>query len=202
MALWHVEMLVSQALSADELFTGNTMDDHLIDECVSFLLKSRRNIVLIGMPTSGKTTVGRKLARDLGMEQIDMDRELVKRIGMPIADYFRKNGEDSFRKMESGLCRDLRSASGVIISTGGGVVKNEQNMFDLSCNGLVFWLDRSVDRLSATKSRPTASNREALERLYVERRELYEKYSDQRIENDEAFSRAAEAIRKVMEGSL
>ena len=158
--------------------------------------------MLIGMPTSGKTTVGRKLARDLGMEQIDMDRELVKRIGMPIANYFKKNGEGAFRKLESQLCRELRSTSGVIISTGGGVVKNEQNMFDLTSNGLVFWLDRSVEKLNATKSRPIASDREALERLYVERRELYEKYSDIRIDNNEALSKAAEAIEKIMEESL
>lgn len=197
-----LEMLVSQALSADELFTGSRMDGRRVDECVNYLLKKRRNIVLIGMPTSGKTTVGRKLARDLGMEQIDMDRELVKRIGMPIANYFKKNGEGAFRKLESQLCRELRSTSGVIISTGGGVVKNEQNMFDLTSNGLVFWLDRSVEKLNATKSRPIASDREALERLYVERRELYEKYSDIRIDNNEALSKAAETIEKIMEESL
>ena len=81
-------------------------------------------------------------------------------------------------------------------------MKNEQNMFDLTSNGLVFWLDRSVEKLNATKSRPIASDRDALERLYVERRELYEKYSDIRIGNNEALSKAAEAIEKIMEESL
>ena len=121
---------------------------------------------------------------------------------MPIASYFKKNGEGAFRQLESQLCRELRSKSGVIISTGGGVVKNEQNMSDLSSNGLVFWLDRSIEKLNATKSRPISSSREALERLYIERRELYEKYSDIRISNNEALSKAAEAIEKVMEDSL
>ena len=75
-------------------------------------------------------------------------------------------------------------------------------MSDLSSNGLVFWLDRSIEKLNATKSRPISSSREALERLYIERRELYEKYSDIRISNNEALSKAAETIEKIMEESL
>ncbi|MBQ9036318.1 MAG: shikimate dehydrogenase [Erysipelotrichaceae bacterium] len=193
-----LEMLVSQAKAADELFTGNEYPDFLVDECVEHLLRERRNIVLIGMPSSGKSTVGKKLAKEMNRKYIDMDREIVNRIGMSIADYFARYGEQAFRDVESQVCQDLRNKMGLVIATGGGVIKREENMLNLSYNGYIVWLDRYVGNLVATKSRPLSQNRDDIYKLYYERKDLYLKYSDARIKNNGRFYYAAERIRRLL----
>ena len=197
-ALGGLEMLVSQAKAADELFTGRKYPDEMVDDCVRKLLIERRNIVLIGMPSSGKTTVGRKLARELNRRYVDTDREVVKVIGMSIAEYFEKYGEQAFRDVEAEICRKLRNRSGLVIATGGGVIKREENMFNLSYNGFVVWLDRYVGNLTASKSRPLSQNRDDLYRLYHERKDIYHKYCDVRVRNNGRFIMAAEKISRLL----
>lgn len=189
-----LEMLVAQALAADELFLGKSMDDSLIEECMTELVGSRRNIVLIGMPSAGKTTIGKKLADRLGRPFYDIDSEIVRRIGMPIADYFERSGEEAFRRLESEECRKHMDELGIVIATGGGVVKSRENMRCLAHNGLIVWLDRGLDNLMPTASRPLSSSRDALARLYGERKPLYETYSDIRIDNSGSPEEAVNII--------
>lgn len=189
-----LEMLVAQALAADELFLKRKMDDSLIGACMDELISSRRNIVLIGMPSSGKTTIGRMLADRLQRPLVDTDSEIVRRIGMPIAEYFRDHGEDAFRRLESEVCAGYTEGTGLVIATGGGVVKRPENMRCLAHNGLIVWLDRDLSALTPTDSRPLSANREDLMRLYEERRPLYERYCDIRISNDTTPAEAAENI--------
>ena len=179
-----IRMLVAQAFAAEELFTGKTLDPALIEKCAEKLIKSTRSIVLTGMPSAGKTTTGRLLAQKAGMPFIDMDEELEKRFGMPIAQYFSEFGEESFRAQEKLLAQELSLREGCVIATGGGTVLDPDNMRRLMANGLAVWLDRSLPLLKASKERPLAADKAALEKLWVKRRGIYEKYSDTRAEAD------------------
>ena len=191
------EMLVRQALAADEYFLGKKMDEGMVKPCMDALLKERRNIVLIGMPTCGKSTIAKHIAMKSGRELIDMDQIIEARLGTSIRDCFEKRGEAYFRTMESSLSEEI-SAQGAVVSCGGGVVKNEANMRALSRNGLIFWIDRSVENLFASDDRPLSSRREDLERLYEERRFLYRQYSDYRIDNNGTLEEAANAIFSIL----
>ncbi len=189
-----LEMLVAQALAADELFLQTSLNNSLIDECMSELISSRRNIVLTGMPSAGKTTIGRMLAERLGREFCDIDEMIVRRTGMQITDYFALNGEAAFRDLETGICREMQDKQGAVIATGGGVIKNPYNMRTLAHSGLIVWLDRDPAELTPTDSRPLSSNMDDLLRLYEERRPLYAKWSDIRIDNNAGPEEAAETI--------
>lgn len=189
-----LEMLVAQALISDELFTGRSMDTRLIDACIRELLRGKRSIVLIGMPGAGKSTIAELLARSLDMQAVDMDSEIERQMGMPVADIFGRFGETAFRDAETRLCADLQSRGGCIISTGGGVVKREENMRRLAHNGVIVWLDRDPGLLEATESRPLSSSAADIGRLYAERRQLYERYCDVHIANNGTAAEAAAAI--------
>lgn len=189
-----LEMLVAQALISDELFTGRSMDGSLVDGCVRALLRAKRNIVLTGMPSAGKSTIAGILARRLGMDAIDMDARLEEEMGMPVAGIFGSYGEAAFRDAETRLCEELKLRGHCVISTGGGVVTREENMRRLSHNGVVVWIDRDVRLLEVTDTRPLAASSADLERLYRERRLLYERYSDLHITNNAGADEAADSI--------
>ena len=178
-----LQMLVRQAFAADEFFTGTKMDPAQIQPCLRDLLRRRRNLVLIGMPTSGKTTVCKLLSIRSGREYVEMDDVLEQRLRMSIRECFDTRGEADFRSMEAGLAKELKAGRGCIISTGGGIVKNPDNMRYLSENGLVLWIDRDPRQLFPSSSRPLSADREAVQKLYEERRGLYERYSDYVIDN-------------------
>lgn len=179
-----LEMLVAQALSADEIFTGRTMDDALIDACLTCLLKQRRNLVLIGMPSSGKSTLSALLGEKTGKEVIEMDQKIVETIGMSIAEYFRLYGEDEFRNRESEETLTLRFEAGKIISTGGGIIKRRENLRNLAYNGYIVWIDRPLEYLFASSDRPLSSDMDAVKKLYEERKGLYAADCDLHLAND------------------
>ncbi|MBR0399261.1 MAG: hypothetical protein IJH95_00375 [Mogibacterium sp.] len=189
-----LEMLVAQALVSDELFTGRRLDRQLIDRCVDHLLRTRRNIILIGMPSSGKTTVARMLAGQTDMPMLDMDAQIERQSKMSIPRIFAAQGEEAFRDMETELCRKLQDRQGHIISTGGGVVKRKENMRMLSHNGLIVWLDRDPALLELEKGRPLVSTAGDYERLHLERGPLYERYCDIHIINNGTPEDAARKI--------
>ena len=189
-----LEMLVYQALAAEEIFTGETLPEAKADECVEKLLAERRNIVLIGMPSSGKSTVGRLLAERLGREFIDTDDEIVSRAGRPITEIFAEDGEAEFRKIEREVCEIFSKKSGLVIACGGGVVEFEENMRRLAYNGIIIYLDRSLELLTPTESRPLSPDKEKLAGIYKRRKDLYERYSDIRIRNDGRAEDAADEI--------
>lgn len=179
-----LEMLVAQAKKAVEYFCGRELDDSLIEEVNQELIQQKRNIVLIGMPSCGKTTIGKILSEKLDYDFADMDEEILKEIKMPISEYFRLYGEQKFREIENRIAIELSKRNRLIISTGGGVIKKEENIDALRQNGLIFFLNRDLDKLISDSSRPLSSSKEAVKKLYEERIPLYIEYSDYKIDNN------------------
>ena len=189
-------MLVSQAVYASEIFTGKKYPSDLCDKVFKEILKSKENIVLIGMPSSGKTTVGKYLSKVMEREFIDTDEEIIKKIGMDIPSYFAKYGEDSFRQVECDVISDVSKSNGKIISTGGGCILRHENVVNLKQNGRIYFLNRSIDLLTPTSSRPLASDRAAIKRRFEERYEIYKSSADCEIETNGAVNEVGSLIRE------
>ncbi len=176
-------MLVSQAVFAAELFTKTDIPNKKIDSIYNEIYKSKENIVLVGMPCSGKTTVGRLLAEELGREFIDTDEEIVKLYGN-IADIFESEGESGFRDIETEVVKQASALQGKVIATGGGAVLREKNIDLLKRNGKIYFLDRPLEQLAATSDRPLSKNKAELQKRYEERYEIYCNCCDERIASD------------------
>ena len=142
------------------------------------VLADKQNIVLIGMPGSGKSTIGRQLADMTGRPFADCDAEIARAVGMPVPDYIERYGESAFRDVETRVLHELSRQSGTVIATGGGAVTRRVNMETLKRNGLIVLLDRPLDELPVTKDRPLSRGRAALERLWSEREPLYRQAAD------------------------
>lgn len=174
-------MLVGQAIKAYEIFMGKTASDNLLDNIFNDVKSQKQNIVLIGMPGSGKTTIGQAVAKKLGRDFIDSDDEIKKIIKTEISDYFSQNGEENFRDVETEVIKDIAKSSGVVIATGGGAVLRQENIDALKMNGIIYFLDRPLSDIIPTSDRPTASSREAIEKRYNERYEIYKSSADKNI---------------------
>lgn len=183
-AIGGLYMLIYQAIRSIEIFLNKKIDDKVVDKIYKKILSERSNIVLIGMPTSGKSKIGRLLAAELNIAHLDIDAVIVDRIGMSISNYFDKYGENEFRKKETEVVEEFYKETPLVISTGGGIIKNEENMKMLKQNGRVIFLNRPFNKLYASKDRPLSSKDEDLVRLYKERLPLYRKYADYEIVND------------------
>lgn len=186
-------MLVAQAKYAMELFLDITVSDNVIEPIIQNLSKQYLNIVLVGMPGSGKTSIGKALKEELSLDFIDTDEEIVKREGKSIPEIFKEKGEEYFRKVESEVLRSVGVLAGKIISTGGGVVKNPENYFPLKQNGKIFWIDRAIEKL-VTEGRPLSKDRETVEKLYEERKGKYSAFSDVKIDNNGEISSAVKGV--------
>ena len=197
-----LEMLVAQAKYAVEIFLDTKIDDSRIDEINADLVKERSNLVLIGMSGGGKTILGRKAAEILGKIFVDTDEEIVKRIGMPIAEFFTKEGEPAFRKIETEVLHELSSRNNLVISTGGGIVKNPLNVEVLKQNGRILWLKRDAELLQSGNGRPLAPNKAATLKLYEERLPLYTAAAEAIAENNGTAEEGLEAILKAYEKTL
>ena len=189
-------MLAAQAVYAGALFRGCQAAQADIDLAYRTVLRQVENIVLIGMPSAGKTTVGQLLARRTGKKFTDTDTLAEQRIGMTIADYFHTSGEDAFRAREQETVAEVSAAGGQIIATGGGAILRRENLTALRRNGLLVFLDRPIEQLTATVDRPLASDREALRRRYEERYALYCAAADVYIKNDGSPEEAADQIER------
>ena len=190
------EMLVRQALAADRYFLRKDVDEKLVVPCMNALLEERRNIVLTGMPTSGKTTIAEKLQELTGKKTIEMDDEIVQRIGMSISDYFAEYGEESFRRIEREVAEEHMEGKGEIISCGGGVIKTPETMRALCSNGTVIWIDRDLNYLYSTSDRPLASDQKQVLNLYQQRLPLYDMYSDIHVKNNSSLEDCIDKIIK------
>lgn len=191
-------MLSAQAVHAAAVFQDIPLDESLVDKAFKSVKNDKQNIVLIGMPSSGKTTVGRILAEKCGKELADTDEYIVKKIGMPIADFFAKHGEAEFRKIEKETVAGLASTGGKIIATGGGAVLDAENVRALKQNGVLVFLDRRPENLIATDDRPLASRRSALEKLYAERYDIYCAAAEVYIDANTTPGAEADAILKEL----
>lgn len=187
-------MLAAQAVYASSLFLDIHVDTALIEKAYNSVLSEKRNIALIGMPTSGKTTIGKYLAEKTGRELIDTDDVIVDKIGMPISKYFELKGEASFRAIESETVREVSSQSGKIIATGGGTVLNPMNIRELKKNSIIVFLDRSLKYLTSTSDRPLSSSIDAVKKLFIERYPLYNEAADIKINADGDLDSIAENI--------
>ena len=192
-------MLVAQAVYASALFLNKKADEKKTDEVYKEILNEKRNIFLIGMPSSGKSSVGKKLAEMAGKEFEDTDAMLVKRFGEPIADYIRKNGEKAFRDAESAVIAEAAKERGKEIATGGGAILRKENVREMKRNGVTVFLDRDLSLLTATSDRPLSSTKEALERLYNERFPIYEKAADVTVKSNDEIGAVAQAVRKELD---
>ena len=171
-------MLVAQAARAAELFTGDCNMMQKNEKAYCSILKNKQNIVLVGMPGSGKSTLGRMLAKKTGKAFYDSDSEIEKQTGMCIPDYFSKYGEDGFRAIETDVIKRLSLLGGIVIATGGGAVIRSENIDSLAKNGIIVYLDRQISDIKITSNRPLTRSVDDLKNKYYERHEMYEKSAD------------------------
>lgn len=166
-------------------------------------IKINRNIVLIGMPASGKSTVGKLLSKKISYEYYDADKYLERKENVKISTLFSEKGEEHFRNLETKYLKELSQKNGIIISTGGGAVKREENMKILKEKGIVVFLSRKIEDIAKEnhEARPLLKDINNIYKLYDERIELYKRYSDIIIENNgtlqEVTDRTAEEIEKI-----
>ena len=173
-----LEMLIAQAKYTFEIFENMSFDDSIIDEIKKEMLKDRCNIVLIGMPSAGKTTIGKMLEEKLGKEFFDLDDMIIAKAGKSIPEIFQESGEAGFRAIETEVAIEASKMNNKIIATGGGVIKHKVNMDFLRLNGITIFIDRDIDKLiSSDPNRPLSSSKQALQQMYKERYPLYQKYA-------------------------
>jgi len=185
-------MLVGQAKAAEERFFGKTIPDSENERILAMLRQETANIVLIGMPGSGKTTVGQALAALTGREAIDVDQRIAERAGKSIPEIFAQEGEEAFRALERQETAEAGKLSGKIILTGGGVVKDVRNYASLHQNGRIYHLLREL-ALLPTEGRPVSQST-ALADLWTQRKPMYEAFRDVLIENSGSVEETAQKI--------
>ena len=187
-------MLVAQAKRAAELFTGRAIADSEIERITRSLAGQMQNIVLIGMPGCGKTTLGKALADRLGRPFYDADAVLEQRTGCSIPEIFRCDGEAAFRALETQTLAELGKGSGAVIATGGGCVTRPENAPLLRQNGRIVWVKRPLDRLPVS-GRPISQQMSAAA-IYAQRRDRYAAFAAYTVENDGPL---AETLAKLLE---
>lgn len=202
-AVGGLEMLVAQAVYAAEFFLDRKFEDAgaEISRVTSELRREQLNIALIGMPSSGKSTLGRALAERLGKRFVDLDEEIVKADGRSIPDIFAAEGEAGFRKLEAAQTARFAKENRQVISCGGGVVKDPANLRALHANGIVLFIDRPLENLLVGGGRPLSTSPEALKTMEAQRRPLYLAAADAVIPNKttpaDAVTAAMEALDEI-----
>ncbi len=191
-------MLVAQAVRASEIFLGEDYPAGTTERIYRDLLRQKQNIVLIGMPSCGKTTVGTHLAERMQRPLLDTDACIIERAGTPIPTIFATQGEAAFRAMEQQVVRDIATQTGHIIATGGGAVLREDNIQALRANGRLYFLDRPLSKLLPTEDRPLSGNAQALRLRYHERYDLYCRCADVIVD----ASTDAEVIADFIQGEF
>lgn len=189
-------MLVSQAKRSCELFTGKSIPDSEIDRIERVLSHQMQNIVVIGMPGSGKTAVSTMLAERLGRKIFDTDTIVSEKAGVTIPEIFATQGEAGFRKLETEATAEVGKLSGNIISTGGGVVTVADNYELLHQNGVIVWIERDTNKL-ARDGRPISLSSD-LNELYAARLPLYERFADIKADNNGDINDTVNAIMEMI----
>ena len=189
-------MLVAQAAFAAELFVGQEVKKERIYDVYKKIVSKKRNIVLTGMPSSGKSTVGKQLAQTLNMRFIDTDNEIERVSGKKISEIFENLGEDAFRDIESKVVEDVSAKQNCVIATGGGAILRDRNIMLLKGNGTVYFIDRPLEKLITTDDRPLSSNRDDLVKRYNERYNIYCKTADKKLQNDGELQTVIDSIKE------
>ena len=192
--LW---MLVAQAKESTEWFTNSTISNDTMQKIHQNLRSQMENIILIGMPGSGKSTVGKLLAAQLEKEFVDADSAIAETAGMPIPHIFAQQGEAGFRAIETEVLTELGKRSGLVIATGGGCVTREENYPLLHQNGTIFCLNRNLAALP-TDGRPL-SQAGHLEEMYRIRKPMYIRFADHHIDCNDSPEAAVAQILQILE---
>ena len=190
-------MLVAQAKRSSEIFTGSSIPDSEIERIEHILSAQMQNIVLIGMPSSGKSTVAAALGERLGRPVYEADALIEEEAGMDIPAIFAAHGEGRFRELETEVLKRLGALSGAVISTGGGCVTREENYAPLHQNGRIVWLLRDTDKLEKT-GRPV-SLKSDLHELYARREPMYARFADVKADNNGSIEDTLARIKEALE---
>lgn len=188
-------MLVAQAKRAAELFLNTNIDDRKNDEIYETLSRQMKNIVLVGMPGCGKSTVGKALAKRLSRPFFDADQEIVKRAGKSIPEIFQAEGEAGFRKIETEVLFDLCRQSGAVIATGGGAVTVPKNHGILRQNSLVVFINRDIAVLP-TNGRPLSEQND-LHEMFRQRLPLYRAVCDYEVDGNSEIQTVTDRVAEV-----
>ncbi len=189
-------MLVAQAVGARNLFVGDNKEYSINDICKR-LWRANTNIVLIGMPGSGKSTIGKALAQSLDKQYIDTDEEIEKQVKMKITDIFREKGEEHFREVESQVIENAIKNKNCVIATGGGAVLSERNREKLK-SGFVVWIKRDINSLEQI-GRPLSKDIDTIKEMYTLREPLYKSIADIVVSNGENYLNTVDEIRSNYE---
>ena len=189
-------MLVAQAKRSSEQFSGTVIDNSVLERVERTVNSHLRNIILIGMPGCGKSTVAAALGRDLGREVVEADTLIAEKAGMSIPEIFAQSGEDGFRALETEILAEQGKRSGIILSTGGGCVTRQENYPLLHQNGTIFCLTRGLSKLP-TAGRPISQSTD-LAQLYARRKPLYERFADCTVSNDGALQDTLNTIKEAL----
>lgn len=171
-------MLILQAARAAEIFLGTTLEKEKVEYVIKKIFESKENVVLVGMPGSGKSTVGKFISALTGRTFIDTDTVIEEMTGKHPSGIIREAGEDEFRNIETEAVREVSKRSGTVIATGGGIVKRCENIPLLRQNGRILYLDCPTEEIPVTPDRPLSSSREAIEELHRTRHPLYTSAAD------------------------
>lgn len=178
-------MLVAQAVYASEIFLGVKHPKEKLDKIFKKIRRKKENIVLIGMPASGKSTAASLLSSELSREAFDTDEVIKAARGRSIPEIFATEGESVFRDYESDAVAWVSQKNGVVIATGGGAVLRSKNVKILKQNGVLFFIDRPCEKLLPTVDRPLAQDTEAIRKIYEERYKIYLSSADVVIDADD-----------------
>lgn len=195
-------MLVAQAVYASYLFINKDVVESKIDEVYKKIKNNKLNISLIGMPSCGKTTISLELGKLLNKEVVDSDVLIEKEINMPISQFLNKDNENIFRDIESKVIDNISKQNNLIISTGGGVIKRKENIDYLRRNSVIIFIDRDLELLQTTSSRPLSNNKTDLQKLYNERYDIYVSSCDYIVKNNDELKSTIDEILGVYDENI
>lgn len=193
-----ISMLIEQGLCSQDIWFNQTHPHYLTELLISEVIKRSLNVVLVGMPGSGKTTIGKELSAILDKEFFDLDEEITKRYNKTPSQIITESGEEHFRKIETKVLKEVLLASNRVVSLGGGAIISEENREFLKYNSVSVYVDRDLDKLS-TDNRPL-SIKNGVEKLYNERKDYYES-ADIKVKNDKDIKTIVKEIKRLYETS-
>lgn len=187
-----LSMLVAQGVYASQIWTGEKKGDAVVKNVLFNVEDKFKNVVLVGMPSCGKSVIGKILAEKLNLQFVDSDKEIERKTGLTPEKIILEQGEDSFRNIETQVIKEICSNLGKVIATGGGAVLKEENRFYLKMNGKVVYLERDLDKLSIL-NRPISKN-VGIEELYRKRHPIYSQVCDIRVQNNSDILNAVKGV--------